>query len=205
MLELLFGVGEWDGFITSLSGTGLSIQDDGTFDIVVGRGQTYDPADNTSSTIIPPAFVGTSFIFSQRGVGKLRDDEISIAANVLSLTGGQKFATGDTYSFANKYASFSFNESSGNLRSIIANYVYFKWINDQEIVNVGIGTVKQKAENSTRVSGQPKALRAIMECRFGVESFLEFMQTNYSYPEYIRKNANRFYYDELAGINEANI
>ena len=94
-----------------------------------------------------------------------------------------------------------------NKRSCIANYVYFKYLNNQELATTGTGVVKQKSENSYRSAPTMKIFRAMSECREDVNYFIyTFMPKNTSlYPTWIVKDAKKFYYDEIKGVNFYNL
>jgi len=94
----------------------------------------------------------------------------------------------------------------GKYRSIIANYVYYRWMRDKDLQNVGIGVVATKAENSTRVSGSSKAVRAMSELRTAMKSFVHYMDYKEgTYEKYNKRSSMRFIYDNVIGINEMNI
>lgn len=94
----------------------------------------------------------------------------------------------------------------GKYRSIIANYVYYWWIRNQETQNTGIGVVATKAENSKRVSGTSKAVRAMSDLKIAMRNFIWYMQyKNGTYAEFNERVSVKFIYDNIIGINEFNI
>ena len=94
----------------------------------------------------------------------------------------------------------------GKYRSIIANYVYYRWMRDKDLQNVGIGVVATKAENSTKVSSASKAVRAMSELRASMRSYIQYMDYKAgTYEKYNKRSSVRFIYDNVVGINEMNI
>lgn len=94
----------------------------------------------------------------------------------------------------------------GKYRSIIANYVYYRWMRDKDLQNVGIGVVKTKVENSVRVSVSSKAVRAMSELRIAMKSFIQYMDTKgLVFEKYNKRSSMRFIHDNIIGINEMNI
>lgn len=94
----------------------------------------------------------------------------------------------------------------GKYRSIIANYVYYRWMRDKDLQNVGIGVVATKAENSTKVSSASKAVRAMSELRISMRSYIQYMDYKAgTYEKYNKRSSVRFIYDNVVGINEMNI
>lgn len=205
MLNLLFGTNTYDGLISSLSGASLNIIPETTKSLVVGRGNEYDPITGASTVILDPLFVGTPFVFSQRSIGQLViGTEYTVAGNVLTLLNGAKFLVNDTF-FLNKELSFEIAPGVTGVKSIIANYVYFKYINNEESQNVGIGVVVTKTENARRVTGMYRTVSAMHECKQGVEEFFDFIKSSSVYPEFDKKAAHKFYCNEIKGVNTLNI
>lgn len=94
----------------------------------------------------------------------------------------------------------------GKYKSIIANYVYYWWIRNQETQNTGIGVVATKSENSVKISGASKAVKAMLDLKTAVRSFIWYMQyKNGVYAEYKERVSTKFIYDNVVGINEFNI
>jgi len=150
----------WQGLIYQ-EGSNLdafdALQDDY---LIVGRGEAYDPANNATTTIIPPAYVGTAFRFYQRNYGQLRPpknpatiyDEYSVSGNVLTLLGGLKFSAGDTYFYKAAVLNGSTSVDPTGKRSLIANYIYFYFERDNAAQKTSLGVTVSKTENAEVVS-----------------------------------------------------
>ncbi len=151
----------WKGLIRNTGAISVSIidsdgsQTDPPVGIVVGRGQDYDPVDDSTTTIIPPDLVGKNFTFQQRVYGPLRPDEYSVSGSTLTLLGGLTFNSGDTYFYLSPqvtYAGDSFvitTSGTGLIkRSPIANYVYWQYQKAQVTATSGTGESKPATQNA---------------------------------------------------------
>jgi len=169
----------WKGLVPSADHS-LILDVASSTDIVVGRGSNaYDPIVNSTSVTIPPSIVGKPFQFEQRGFGQLRKDEYTVVGNVLTLLNGWKFDSGNTY-FYNVY-SIGISGTPGIVKeSIIANYIYFHWMQDKVSNTVGIGEVKTKAENAEVFTPKVKMITAWNELSQEVVSLMDFIQSNRS-------------------------
>lgn len=203
---------KWMGLVAQPLDLISAIDASNSIDIVVGRGtkidgQTnllLDPLPGTNTVPLPSVLIGKDFIVEQRGVGQLRPDEWSIiGGNTLKLTTGQ-FGNGDTWFY--KAATLSLNTVAGSAKkSLIANYVYFHWQDDQQTQTVGLGEVATKAENAVQVSAQNKMIRAWNEMIDWVWEMVCFIESNRaSYPEWDDHNMHcfrkKFWYNNHFGI-----
>src|SRR5574341_413931 len=160
----------------------------GRITIIVGRGQQYDPVPDTNTVLLPPSLIGKDFIVEQRAVGDLRSDEWSIInGNTLKLSSGQ-FAINDTYFY--KSATLALNTVTGSAKqSLIANYVYYQWQQDQVTQTVGLGEAATKAENAVMVSPANKMINAWNEMVEWIKEMVCFLDSNLSdYPEWQDQN-----------------
>jgi len=172
---------KWEGLIQT-NGDVVSISEGvNILELVVGRGETYDPVAGSASMTIPTSLVGKVFTIEQRGVGQLRVDEYNVADDLLTLTGGFTFTDEDTFFI--RSASLIVGEStSTNKQSLIANYVYWHFLKDDATQTVGLGEVSTKAENSRPASPRHKMARAwneMVEWNWQLWSFLWSKQTDY--------------------------
>jgi hypothetical protein len=148
----------WKGLVTQPPTVLNALDALNPIDVVVGRGQLYDPVASTTSTTIPAALVGKTFILEKRGIGKLILGEYSVVGNILTLIGGQ-FAVNDVYTY--KAATLAINTTTGtNKKSLIANYIYYWYQRNNHTQTTTTGEVKPANENSTVASPAIKMVRA---------------------------------------------
>lgn len=196
---------KWKGLIRD-AGTVTVTDTQPQIEIVVGRGQAYDPANNAATTTIPAELVGTDFVFMQRAYGPLRSNEFSVAGNVLTLLGGLRFTNADTY-FYFPSNPFSITTSGTNMipKSPIANFVYYKYQRSQVSNTGGTGEVKTKQANSEAASSGTKMANAWHKMFLMNNEFVNFMYANQAdYPEWF-KYACRFDADIFHPMNTFNI
>lgn len=149
---------KWQGLVTQPPTVLNALDALNPIDVVVGRGQLYDPVSATTSTTIPAALVGKDFLFEKRGVGKLIAGEYSVVGNTLTLIGGQ-FAINDVYTY--KAATLAINTSTGtNKKSLIANYVCYWYQRNNHTQTATTGENKAANENSLIASPALKMARA---------------------------------------------
>jgi hypothetical protein len=149
---------KWQGLVTQPPTVLNALDALNPIDIVVGRGQQYDPAPNTTSVTIPAALVGKSFIFEKRGVGKLIAGEYNISGNTLTLIGDQ-FAINDVYTY--KSATLAINTTTGtNKKSLIADYVYYWYQRNNWTNTATTGEGKPQNENMVMANPALKMVRA---------------------------------------------
>jgi hypothetical protein len=149
---------KWQGLVTQPPTVLNALDSVNPIDIVVGRGQQYDPTPTATSATIPAALVGKSFIFEKRGVGKLIAGEYSVVGNILTLIGDQ-FAINDVYTY--KAATLAINTSTGTAKkSLIANYVYYWYQRNNWTQAATTGENKAVNENSTATTPALKMVRA---------------------------------------------
>lgn len=176
---------KWVGIISQPLDLINAIDASNTITIVVGRGNAYDPVAGASSVSLPASLIGKDFIIEQRAYGQLRTDEYGITGgNTLQLSGGKIFSNGDTYFY--KAATLSLNTTTGSAKkSIIANYVYYKWQQDQYTQTVGLGEVATKAENAVVVTPQYKMIRAYNEMVDRIREMMYYLRVRKDdYPEW---------------------
>lgn len=196
---------KWKGLIRD-AGTVTVTDLQPQIDIVVGRGQAKDPANNAATTVIPADLVGLDFVFMQRGYGPLRSDEYSVAGNVLTLLGGLRFSNGDTYFYypANRFA-ISTTGSNAIPKSPIANFVYYKYQRSQATNTGGTGEVKTTQANSIPAPIGTKMANAWHKMFLMNNEFVNYMHAGQSlYPDWFNY-ASRFDNDIFHPINTFNI
>lgn len=149
---------KWKGLVTQPPTVLNALDALNPIDIVVGRGQLYDPVANMTSTTIPAVLVGKAFIFEKRAFGKLIEGEYSVVGNTLTLTSGQ-FSVNDVYTY--KAATLAINTTTGtNKKSLIANYVYYWYIRNSHTQTATTGEVKPQNENAVIANPALKLVRA---------------------------------------------
>jgi hypothetical protein len=164
---------KWKGLVTQPPTVLNALDAVNPIDVVVGRGEQYDPAPATTSTTIPAALVGKSFIFEKRGVGKLIAGEYSVSGNTLTLIGGQ-FAIDDVYTY--KSATLAINTSAGtNKKSLIANYVYYWYQRNSWTHTATTGEVKPANENASIASPALKMVRAWNEMSVWICELVDYL------------------------------
>lgn len=148
----------WKGLVTQPPTVLNALDALNPIDVVVGRGQLYDPVANTTSTTIPAVLVGKTFRIEKRGVGPLIGGEYSVVGNILTLIGDQ-FAINDVYTY--KSATLAINTSTGtNKESLIANYVYYWYQRNNHTQTATTGENKAANENSLIANPALKMVRA---------------------------------------------
>ncbi len=201
----------WRGLITLPPDQLNTITVSSEIEVVVGRGTKVDPISlslldpvaGTSSAPLPTALIGKQFIIEQRGVGQLRSDEWSIVDNNIVID-PLIFANGDTYFY--KASTFWLNTLAGTIkRSLIANYIYWRWQKDQVTQTIGLGEAATKAENATMVSPMDKMISANNEMVDILIEMCEYLDTNRTtYPEWQDQDTaclfSKFWYQNRFGI-----
>lgn len=163
----------WKGLVTQPPTVLNALDALNPIDVVVGRGQLYDPVTATSSTTIPAALVGKTFLFEKRGVGKLIAGEYSVVGNILTLIGDQ-FAVNDVYTY--KSATLAINTTTGtNKKSLIANYVYYWYQRNNHTQTATTGENKAVNENSTAASPALKMVRAWNEMSAWICELVDYL------------------------------
>lgn len=148
----------WQGLVSQPPSVLNALDALNPIDVVVGRGDLYDPTPAINSTTIPAALVGKTFIFEKRGLGKLIAGEYSVAGNTLSLIGSQ-FAIDDVFTY--KATTLAINTTTGtNKKSLIANYVYYWYIRNNHTQTATTGETKAANENSVMANPALKLVRA---------------------------------------------
>lgn len=83
--------------------------------------------------------------------------------------------------------------------SVIANFVYSKYIQKEIEQTTGIGQVRPTAENAVIVSALPKIVRAWNEMVNWQKAFIHYLDQNKSvYPEWKPYSQNRWFYFGLS-------
>lgn len=148
----------WKGLVTQPPTVLNALDALNPIDVVVGRGQLYDPTPTSTSTTIPAVLVGKTFTIDKRGVGKLIAGEYSVVGNILTLASGQ-FAIDDVYTY--KAATLAINTSIGtNKESLIANYVYYWYQRNNHTQTATTGEVKPQNENAVIANPSLKLVKA---------------------------------------------
>lgn len=192
---------KWRGLVSLPLDLINAIDASNSIAIVVGRGTLIDgqsgllldPVVGANSVPLPSVLIGKDFTVERRGVGQLRSDEWSITSdNKLLLAIGQ-FGDGDTYFY--KAATLSLNTVTGSAKkSLIANYVYFHWMEDQISQTIGLGEAATKAENATMVSPAVKMVRAWNEMAGWIREMACYLDTMRTfYPEWEDQNMYWFW------------
>lgn len=164
---------KWQGLVTQPPTVLNALDALNPIDIVVGRGQLYDPTPSTISVTIPAALVGKTFLFEKRGVGKLIAGEYSVVGSTLTLIGDQ-FAIDDVYTY--KSATLAINTTTGtNKKSLIANYVYYWYMRNNWTNTATTGEVKPQNENAVIVSPALKMVRAWNEMSSWVCDLVDYL------------------------------
>lgn len=83
-------------------------------------------------------------------------------------------------------------ERDGQPYSLIANYVYWHWTEDQTTQTVGLGEAAAKAENADRTSPAVKMVNAWNEMSEQICDLIHFLQANTTvYPEWKSGDAHK--------------
>lgn len=167
----------WRGLVTQPQSVLDAFDVLGRKHVVVGRGETYDPVATTTTTTIPPEFVGKQFVFSQRGFDDLKPiEEYTVLGNVLTLV-GSVFAVDDTYWY--KAAQLAINTSTGaSKESLIANYVYYWYQRNLYTQTSTMSEVKTKTENAVMVDPFQKACTAWNSMNKWYLEMVDFLNAN---------------------------
>jgi len=189
----------WRGIVSQPDGILAAMDSANVFEIVVGRGGPFDPEIGSNSTIIPPQFVGTEFIFEMRGVGMLTREEYSVVDDVLTFTGSEGsivfpdplFGSETSYvggpsRFFFKAPTLAVNTMAGSYKeSMIANYVYYWHRRDNASRTTAMGPeVISSSENSDNVSPSPKMVRAWNEMVDWIEEMNHYLEVKSAlYPD----------------------
>lgn len=183
------------------------IYDGLSIDVVVGRGQQWDPAADQSVCTIPTPLQGKSFALEQRVTGTLRSDEYTLNAPIpantaITLTGGKKFNLNDTYFFKGMKSSFV-PVAGTDRRSMIAQFVYYWYLRTQASQTSGVGESITKTENAARTSPADKMTTAWNQMVVWVKELILFLRSKEDvYPEFELQWMNPQY---IRPINSFNI
>lgn len=147
---------------------------------------TADSTNVSTGEYHLPFLAGKTFRVVQRGVGPLEDGvDIVIVSDGFekSFELGEKFTiefTGST-----PLPDSATIVTSIAKESLIANYVYWMWIHDQQTQTVGLGEVAAKAENADAANPSEKLMLAWNEMVDDVENLYLFLQQSQTvYPEW---------------------
>lgn len=171
----------WVGFAAGQDA--INVNPDDHVSLIVDGPGDYDPVTGNVFTL-PPQFVGINFIIEIRGIGKLRSDEYTVSGNEVTTT--INFSAGGTI-FLTK-GSLTGNPLSNGLPKVspIANYVYYKYMEDSTTDNTLVGVVTGVVDNNTKVAPMRKMLdawNAMVEMNIGLRRFLDANKT--VYPEWV--------------------
>jgi hypothetical protein len=194
---------KWKGLVTQPPTVLNALDAVNPIDIVVGRGDQYDPTPATTSVTIPATLVDKSFIFEKRGVGKLIAGEYSVSGSTLTLIGDQ-FAIDDVYTY--KSATLAINTSTGTAKkSLIANYVYYWYQRNNWTQTATTGENKAVNENSTAATPALKMVRAWNEMSSWICELVDYL--NAKKDDYTEWADHNVYYMlcKFRPINEFNI
>lgn len=193
----------WKGLVTQPPTVLNALDALNPIDVVVGRGQLYDPVANTTSTTIPAALVGKTFLFEKRALGKLIAGEYSVVGNTLTLIGDQ-FSVNDVYTY--KSATLAINTSTGtDKKSLIANYVYYWYMRNNHTQTATTGETKAANENSTIANPALKLVRAWNEMSVWICELVDYLDAKKdNYPEWADQNTYCMR-KKFRPINEFNI
>lgn len=157
---LCYQTRKWLGFTPLSPGASLSIDPDNIFELTAGGPAEYDPVAGSATMALPPAFIGINFTVEVRGTGTLRKDEYQVVGDTLTLLDGQLFNDGATV-FLKKSASVIISPAGDLLKlSPIANYVYYRMMEDKATDMTNIGTVYSQTDNNTKTNGVDKMIDA---------------------------------------------
>lgn len=170
---------QWRGLIMLPPGQTLSINPAGQEFLRPGGSGEFDPVVGAVTLTIPPAYVGRYFSVERRGTGELRPDEFEVSGNTLTLIGMPPWNSEETV-ILSKNPSIGISGAGDDLKSPIANYVYWHWMKDNTTQTVGLGEVSSKAENAAVVSPSTKMVRAWNEMSECITELYRFLDTNYS-------------------------
>lgn len=186
---------KWIGFIPLSEGSSLSISSGQIRTLIVGRGQQYDPVSGSGSFTLPPEFVGVDVSVELRGTGTLRSDEYTISGNIFSFEYGALFNDGATV-FLKKGAAINLQAAEPVKISPIANYVYYKFIEDDAISQTLVGAAATETDNARRVSPMPKLLDAWNQMAVWLKHLRRFLDLNKAtYPQW-----NQYVVDDTGGV-----
>lgn len=180
----------WKGLVRSQSGNTISIFNQNQIDIVVGRGGAYDPVPGSTTTIIPAALAGLTFVFQQRGFGPFRSDEYSVTGNMLTLLGGNIFSIDDTYFYYGNTTGLAASVNTDK-QSPIANFIYYWYLRNNATTTAGSGEAGNNV--SAPVSPKTKMVRAWNQMAEWNLELVEFLLSNMSvYTEFTYFGFNFF-------------
>lgn len=188
---------KWDGFAPLSEGSSLNVDETNKIELIVDGPGPFDPVDGDDTLTLPPSFVGVPFTIELRGTGDLRgttSPEYVVAGNLLTLLGGQTWNSGATI-FLKKGTSIFIENTTTIKRSPIANYVYYKFLEDDAQTTTLVGQASAATENATRVNPVPKMIAAWNDMVQMDKELYRFLRTNNSiYPEW-HLNDHWFWWD----------
>lgn len=193
-LDLLTGVDftyknhlhHWNGFAPLSEGSILNVDEANKIELIVDGPGEFDPVDGSDELTLPPSFVGVPFTIELRGTGDLRgttSPEYTVAGNLLTLI-SQTWNSGATI-FLKKGTSIFIENTTTIKRSPIANYVYYKFLEDDAQTTTLVGQASTYTENATRVNPVPKMIDAWNDMIKMNRELNRFLMTNKTvYPEW---------------------
>lgn len=182
----------WRGLISQAVAVVDAIEAANTITLIVDRGHTLllgndenDPVDGATSVVLPPSVTGKQLIVVQRVFGQLRTDEYEITGLTLTLLNGVTFSHDDTYFI--KLATLTINTNTGlNKESLIANYVYCRYMRNLITQTTPMGEAGSLMENAINASAGDKIQRASYELDRWTAQMYEYLNANRTvYPEWL--------------------
>lgn len=154
---------KWIGFLPLSAGSTITVSSNNELNLTVGESGEYDPAPLSGSFILPPDFVNVPISIELRGTGTLKagvEYEItSLAPNQVSLLNGFELNDGAVLTLK-KGTGLTIGTDSTLKVSPIANYVYYQFVEDNNVVMDNLGAVLADKDNNARVSPQEKMIDA---------------------------------------------
>jgi hypothetical protein len=175
---------KWIGFLPLSAGASMDVDGGNKIDLTVGDGGAYDPIPGSSSMTLPPDFVGAVFDIEVRGTGTLKPAEYTVTGNTLTLTGGMLFNNGAVI-FLRKATALTIGSTTTLKISPIANYVYYKFRENEASTTTLIGEVVSSTDNNRTIAPVDKMVAAWNQMVDWLQDLLGFLHVNVAdYPEW---------------------
>lgn len=149
---------------------------------------TADSANESTGEYHNAFLTGKVYRVVQRGVGPLAPTtEVIFLSDGFSKVGGFQAGERFTIQFIQPTPLPDASSATTNdiKQSLIANYVYWFWIKNQNTQTVGLGEVAAKAENADLANPAEKTVMAWNEMVDDILSLYHFLQLNQTvYPEW---------------------
>jgi hypothetical protein len=143
----------WPGFAPLTEGGSYSINADNVEELTAGGAGTYDPVAGSAVMTLPPEFIpwDSTYAIYIRGTGRLKTTEYSVIDDQLTLLDGLQFNSG-TVVFLEKGPRLLIVSGALLKQSPIANYIYFRFVENKASDTTLIGTVVSETDNNRTVS-----------------------------------------------------